>query len=215
MEKNKKDMKIIANVIYWFAQVAKVFSMIAVVVIVAIAISVPFIVKQVGDITNDTINYGNKTLKYELTENSIIFDETEMVLTGDNIITIREVRNIFRDNNTIIRVLFIESFLVAGIVLLALAYIMFISLTKLFKNIGDGDTPFTKDNIFLLRKIGKYMIIISVLPLIIDIVIKTIFRVDYVFGFNGIDVMYILVIFALGYIFEYGYQLQEDVDGIL
>lgn len=215
MEKNKKDMKIIANVIYWFAQVAKVFSMIAVVVIVAIAISMPFIVKQVGDITNDTINYGNKTLKYELTENSIIFDETEMVLTGDNIITIREVRNIFRDNNTVVRVLFIESFLVAGIVLLSLAYIMFISLTKLFKNIGDGDTPFTKDNIFLLRKIGKYMIIISVLPLIIDIVVKTIFRVDYVFGFNGIDVMYILVIFALGYIFEYGYQLQEDVDGIL
>lgn len=215
MEKNKNEMKIIANVIYWFAQVAKVFSLIAVGVLVAVGLSLPFLVSQVGEITNNSIKYGNKTFNYELTEDSIIIDDAEIVLSGDNIITAREIRNIFRDNNTIVRVLFVESFLISGIVLLILSYIMFRALTKLFKNISDGDTPFTKDNVFLLRKIGKYMIIISVLPLILDIIVKTIFKVEYIFGFSGFDIMYILVIFALAYVFEYGYQLQEDIDGIL
>jgi hypothetical protein len=35
------------------------------------------------------------------------------------------------------------------------------------------------------------------------------------FGFSGIDLIYILVIFALAYVFEYGYQLQEDLDGTI
>jgi hypothetical protein len=215
MEKNKEKMMNIANVVYWISVIGKWIIFIGVIAIVAVGLAFPIFISQVGEVTDTSIQIGERTINYELLEDSMKIEDTKIDIDVDGFVATREVRNIFRDNGTFGRIVFVESILAMAIVFLVLAYMILNQIANLFKNIYDGGTPFTKGNVSILRQIGKYMIIITILPAILGAVIKLGFNIDYLLQFRGVDLIYILVIFALAYVFEYGYQLQEDVDGIL
>lgn len=215
MEKNRKEMKIIAQVIYWFARVANILVLVGVIGALTGAIIGPILLSKVGEVTNNTIEFNNEVIEYTLTESKIEFDKVEIGATDYNYIALKEIRDLFKDSSTFGRIAFLEGLIILGIICMLITYITLRFVTKLFKNIANGDTPFMKENAILLKKIGKYMLILTIMPLILQIFIVTVFGIEQVSIFRGIDIIYILVIFSLAYIFEYGYQLQEDVDGII
>ena len=79
------------------------------------------------------------------------------------------------------------------------------NVRDLFYNINSGDTPFTKENIKHIKDIAKYMIGFLFFPDISDNGINI--------GVDLLEVLYILVIFCLSYVFEYGYEIQLDSKG--
>lgn len=82
-------------------------------------------------------------------------------------------------------------------------------LEKLFKNIYSGDTPFTLDNVYHIKKMSYLMIGITILVGAGNGVSSLIF--DGNFDINiGFDLITILFLYSIAYIFEYGYNIQED-----
>lgn len=73
-------------------------------------------------------------------------------------------------------------------------------LIKILKSTIEKETPFTEDNIKYMKKIDIYALI--------NWVVTTPFVIN-------VGLIYVLVISTITYIFEYGYQLQQQSDETL
>ena len=106
-------------------------------------------------------------------------------------------------------IVFIELGIACTAALLVVTSIMFGHLSTLFKNINDGDTPFTLENVTHIKKMTYLMIAcigISVpASLFFSLAFYRTGEVNVTF-----DIVQILFLIAIAYIFEYGYGLQED-----
>jgi len=96
------------------------------------------------------------------------------------------------------------------IVCLVLYRMTFNRLEKLFININQGDTPFTLENVRYIKEMAKIMIIALILPTGGGFIFESILVSDLDVGFELFDVIQILFLFGISYIFEYGYELQQD-----
>ena len=98
-----------------------------------------------------------------------------------------------------------EIFLICSVIVLICIYNIMKHVKNIFLNIHNGDTPFTRENVQSIKKTAKYMIITILLP--------TITENSVTIGIDLLEVLYILIIFCLSYIFEYGYEIQLDSKG--
>ena len=86
-------------------------------------------------------------------------------------------------------------------------------LEDLFKNINKGDTPFTLDNVNHIKKMAYFMIAAIIIPPI-GLGIANIFvSSDFDFDLSTFNLVEILFLFGMAYIFEYGYEIQLDSKG--
>jgi hypothetical protein len=88
----------------------------------------------------------------------------------------------------------------AGVMVLAvICAFLYNNVARLFGNFIDGATPFVLGNVRLIRKIAKLCVAATVISIIFG-------------GFVDIDagasIMVVLAVYALAYIFEYGYYAQ-------
>ena len=95
--------------------------------------------------------------------------------------------------------------------------IIILIMIKIAQNTLNG-TPFTKENVKLLRLICVLEMLLAVLPGLAEFVMRTI-RFNYVKGTFGFETLYpFFVAFGIAMIaqvFNYGVNLQEDSDSIL
>ena len=98
-------------------------------------------------------------------------------------------------------------FLITGLFILSVALN---HLSQLFKNINEGDTPFTLENVHHIKTMSYFMIAITILSAIGNAISSIIIEQDFDLGFGFIS---ILVFYSIAYIFEYGYELQLDSKG--
>lgn len=84
---------------------------------------------------------------------------------------------------------------------------------ELFNNINTGDTPFTMDNVKHIKMMAILMIALIVLPNICGPFFEVIMSTDLDVGIEVFDLVEILIVFSMAYIFEYGYEIQLDSKG--
>ena len=108
---------------------------------------------------------------------------------------------------------YVETGFIVLIINLILYRITLKHLEDLFVNIYNGDTPFTLDNVNHIKKMAYLMIATIVLPSISGGIFELIMKSDLDVGFELLDVIEILFLFSMAYIFEYGYELQLDSKG--
>ena len=99
------------------------------------------------------------------------------------------------------------------IVLLVFVSKVMTHLSKLFKNIHDGDTPFTLENVNHIKKMSYYMIAAIVTSTVAEICFFIAFTIDGTIEFNLFNLVEIIFLYAIAYIFEYGYEIQCDSKG--
>ncbi|MCR4581276.1 MAG: helix-turn-helix domain-containing protein [Bacilli bacterium] len=102
------------------------------------------------------------------------------------------------------------AFLIAFMVILSLALTR---LEKLFININEGDTPFTLDNVDHIKKMAIYLIASIIISAIGSTIINIAFSSEAIIEFNLFNVVEIIFLFAMSYIFEYGTKIQKDSNG--
>jgi hypothetical protein len=90
---------------------------------------------------------------------------------------------------------------------------MFKYLEKLFINIHNGDTPFTLENVNYIRKISYFLIATIIVPFILGVIMSYIMGIDLEAELELQDFIFVLIIFSISYIFEYGYEIQLDSKG--
>ena len=103
--------------------------------------------------------------------------------------------------------------MISLIVCLVLALFLFKRLEKLFNNINKGDTPFTLENVEHIKRIAYLMIALIIIPNIGGTLFELILKKDLDVSFELFNVLEILILFVVAYIFEYGYEIQLDSKG--
>ena len=86
-------------------------------------------------------------------------------------------------------------------------------LEKLFKNINEGDTPFTLDNVEHIKMMAYLMITCIVLSAIGQTILNIPLRGEIDLDFNVLNIIEILFLYSMSLIFEYGYEIQQDSKG--
>ena len=88
-------------------------------------------------------------------------------------------------------------------------------LEKLFLNINEGETPFTLENVSHIKKISYFMIAAIVVSSIGSTLLSIVTTAEVNIDFNLFNVGEIIFLYAMSYIFEYGYRIQKDSKGTM
>ena len=108
-------------------------------------------------------------------------------------------------------------FLLFGIgatIILALMALVFRNVYLVFKK-SENATPFQKENVCCLRKIGIFSIAVPVVGFVMSIIVRLVAGdvVEVSVGQSGIFMG--IVVLCLTQYFSYGAALEEDVDGLV
>lgn len=111
---------------------------------------------------------------------------------------------------------------VAGIVIASLFAMIFRNVYLILKTsqgktwFSQGDTPFQKDIVRMLREIGIFLLSTCVVDLLWSIGLRFFIGVDNVELSIGLEKIILgMMVLCLTQFFDYGSQLQKDVDGLL
>lgn len=218
-EEKQKRIKGISKAIYIIARIGKILLTFAIPIIALIIILTPIFLSKV-EVKDNTIVFEGTNEKITVIEentnngvalrvklnNNLVADETDQ----DIIIKMKEL---LENNSKVVIITYIEVGTICLFICLILYRMTLNRLEKLFININQGDTPFTLENVKYIKQMAYIMIFALALPNFGGIIFEKIFTSDLDVGFELFDVVQILFLFGIAYIFEYGYELQLESKG--
>lgn len=215
-KKEKQNrVKGLSKAIYIIARIGKILSVLGIVCTIATMIAIPFISSNVKVKDNEIELYGEK-VRYEYQDDDLILkynNQEKIVEREEDKLAIKETLNKIENGNMLLLVGFIETAFTFLIVTLVLFIIILKHLEKLFINIHNGETPFTIENVKHIKKMAMFMILVIIIPNIAGVIAEKIIGENLGIGFELFDLIYILFLFSMSYIFEYGYEIQLDSKG--
>ena len=214
----QKKMKNLSTAMIVFSKIGKIVSLISIPVIVLLMIIMPYINNAIT-VAEDKIFI--KGLEGEITVNENVNSATGNIIIKFNDDELNEqdsesflkVRDFYANNSKGVILIFAEIGFLFLIVNLVLIYMLFRHLENLFKNIKNGDTPFTLENVNHIKKMAYLMIAIIILPFFGGCFFELILHTDLEVGLEMLDLIEILFLFSMAYIFQYGYEIQLDSKG--
>ena len=211
-EKKQKEMKSLSNVIGMIGKIGSIVLKVAIAFILLTMILVPYIVNNV-EIKNDEITFKTDNIKI-LDENKIEIHDIIVAELDSNIYDNKIIKT-FENNSNIKIISYVESGLVFLLIDIIIMIIILGCVEKLFRNIKNNTTPFTLDNVKYIKKIAYLMIALILLTPISDALFSTILGIsdETSSPFELMNILEILIIFSMSYIFEYGYEIQKDSNG--
>ena len=216
-EKEQKRMKVLSKILEIVAKVGKIGTYIAAVVVLLITVCVPLFMSDVK-YKNNTISFKN----FSKDTITLVEKKDEVKAYDKNNKVIKDIRPAFAktvktafDNNskTSLTIKLSIGFLFLTIYLVVVGIILR-SVEKLFKNINKGETPFTMENVSYIKRSAYLMIAAIIVSGIGSGVLDTIVGADS-FSIDTFDLIEILFLFAMAYIFEYGVEIQKDSEGVM
>lgn len=212
-EKQKK-MKGISKTIYVTSRVMKIMLIIAIMAVFILMIFAPILLNNV-EIDENNIKIFDQNYEYKIDSKSKIIslkDEKDRTQTF-RIDTSSNLQEYLTSHSKIYYILSTE-FVAGSMVFFVIISIFILNyIEKLFVNIYNESTPFTLENVKYIRKISLFLIIVIILPNILGILFQLVTNLDMNIEFELMDLIFILIIFSLSYIFEYGYEIQLDSKG--
>lgn len=225
LEKEKqKRLKVLSKILYVLARIGKIGSRIAVCVVVVSAI-IGGIILAKADIkseknivfdSNSNIgvaeyieNDDGKVFVTGLNENKVMETKELDSHDADELKKVAKVVASRQKGETMAGIVIITVVAIATFILLAVALGY---LEKLFKNIHEGDTPFTLENVKNIKMMTYYMIAVTILSSVLSALISFFVGTDVTLSI-GTGLVTILFLYSISYIFEYGYELQKGSSG--
>ena len=170
--------------------------------------------KLIIENNNLTLNLSNYNINLLEKNDKIILKVGKFVLAdADKEFLNTKIISIFENNSKPKIIGYIETGFAALLVTIILTSIIFKHLETLFNNINKGETPFTLENVSLIKKIAWKMIIIILMNNIGGGMFELLLNTDLNIEFEIFDLVEILFLFSLSYIFEYGRLLGLETKG--
>lgn len=218
IEKQRK-IRGLSKAIYVIARICQIVVGIAGGLLLVIMMSVPYLVNNTEFSDNKIVFNGSENgmmvveesienntairIKYK---NTVIADETDQE-------TVVKIKDFMADNSKNKIIGYLEIGCLFAVVCFVLYWIILKHLNRLFVNISNGDTPFTLENVKHIKKMAFYMIAAIILPAAANALFELVFKTDLNIGLELYNVVEILFLFSIAYIFEYGYEIQLDSKG--
>ena len=222
-KKDQKRLKGISKFFYIIAKALKVFAIIGIVGVAIAMLVIPVLTANVKTekkedasvlkIFDNDIYYrrGEKSFEiFKLDDDGNESEKTEITTQGD-IDNLNELFDYLEKNDLAKVTVYAEIILALVVAALVIEIMVLNKVYKFFKNIYNEKTPFIKENIELLQKVAK----LSIIELCIGIVMSMVsaIMINSSFSMSLTNIMEILLIFVLIYIFKYGYNMQNDTKG--
>ena len=215
-KEKQKQMKGLSKIIYIIARIGKIISVIGIASVVVSMLVLGYIGSHVKVQDNNIIEIFDEKIEYQNKDDKLIikYNNEENIITDYNEkLTINTIIDKLENHSITMIVGFVETAFAFFIAMLVLLYFMMKHLENLFLNIHNGETPFTLENVKHIKKMALFMIAMVVLPTVSGSVFELIIKEDLGVGFEMFDLIYILFLFSMAYIFEYGYEIQLDSKG--
>ena len=210
-EKKQKQVKSLSNVIELIGKIGGIVLKVAIPFIIIAMLLIPYIINNI-EIKENSIS--SKTDKIEILDDNSLeaFNFISIDLTED--LNQQEIIDILNNNSKIKIISFIEIGFIFLLADLIIVIIILKNVEKLFNNIKNNHTPFTMDNVNYIKKIAYLMIALILITPISGLLFNSIFGMSNEnTGFELMNILEILIIFSMSYIFEYGYEIQKDSKG--
>ncbi len=212
-EEKQKKIKGISKAIYILARIGKIACIIAIPIIIIAIIATPFFISNI-EVENNELVWNGKNNKI-----NIVDDGNKVTLKYNDNYTIADANSdevstkyieILANNSKYLVMSYIEVGFIVLLISLFLYEMTLKRLEKLFININEGDTPFTLENVRYIKEMAILMIVALILPSCGGSIFEIILGADLGVDFEMFDIIQILFLFGISYIFEYGYELQQD-----
>ena len=215
-EKEQNRMKVLSKILYLIGRIGKIVCRVGIGFIIAAMVLLPIVLSKI-EVKDDTlVADGNVVrilesvdgVKITVNNDHIILSD----LTKENVTTLKE--SLTRFNKPVLITLYELSFAVLiGFVIVVIQLLK--HLEKLFVNINEGETPFTLENVSHIKKMSYFMIAAIIVSSIGGTLLSIVTSSEVNIDFNLFNVGEIIFLYAMAYIFEYGYKIQMDSKGVM
>ncbi len=218
-EEKQQKMKGLSKAVYIISRIGKIMITISIPIAIICMLCLPLLVSNIDVIDNKIMFKGTEdsiNVVQESIDDNVVF---KVKINGVTIAdtkdqdTIIKIKDIFENNSKTTIIGYVEIGLLFLIVNLFLYRMVLKYLEDLFININSGDTPFTLENVIYIKKMAYLMIATIILPNISGAIFEVILKCNLGVGFELFNVVEILFLFSMAYIFEYGYEIQKDSKG--
>ena len=200
----QKKMKGISKTIYVMTNITKIILAVPAITLIVATLLFPFMSKSF-DITEDKIKILNHEFNYSTTSNTITINDKEYHVETET--------NLHEFINSHNRMFFIVSFEYILICLTTLTTLIVLGLhkiSKLYKNIYNGATPFTIENEKLVKQACSFFILELIIQKMTALVYSAVAHIDLSIDVDLKDLIIILIGVSMAYIFKYGRMIQAD-----
>ena len=215
-EKEQNRMKVLSKILYLIGRIGKIVCRVGIGFIIAAMVLLPIVLSKI-EVKDDTlVADGNVVrilesvdgVKITVNNDHIILSD----LTKENVVTLKE--SLTRFNKPVLISLYELTFAVLiGFVVVVIQLLK--HLEKLFVNINEGETPFTLENVSHIKKMSYFMIAAIIVSSIGGTLLSIVTSTEVNIDFNLFNVGEIIFLYAMAYIFEYGYKIQMDSKGVM
>ncbi len=214
-KEEQKKMKFLSKIISIISKIGRISCYIAIPFICLILIVSPYLINKVVikdnnltlDLKDNNINLSEENDKVVLKAGGFILADADKEYLNTKVISI------FETNSKEKIIGYVETGFATLLVVIILTAKIFKHLETLFDNINKGETPFTLENVILIKKIAWKMIIIIIMNNVSGGVFELLLSSDLNVEFETYDLVEILFLFSLSYIFEYGRLLGLETKG--
>lgn len=203
-KKQQKRMKWISKSVYFISNIIKFILAVPTLFLIILILVFPFVSKTL-DISENRIKILNNEFNYSINDNMLNINGYEHYIESRT-----NIKEFISGHDNKFFVYSIEYILVCNAVLSALIVLAFHLLSKLYKNIYNGNTPFTLENEKLICTACLFLLIELVLQKLTALIYSWIANVDLAIDLNIKDLFLILVGISIIYIFKYGRMIQVD-----
>ena len=216
-KKEQSKLKGLSKIIYIFATLGKICVYVAIPFIVIAMLVIPTVINHTNVTKDNNIEFKyqeESIYKKDIGNSKLeIIRNGEVVDKGDS----ADYKFFTKYKKTLDKyskrqlIGYIEAGFILLITYLYLIGLVLKHLAKLLKNINEGATPFTLDNVDHMSKMGRYMIAVIILPILASLLYYIVADIDLNFNFGFIDIIEVLFVLAMTIVFKYGYNIQEEV----
>ncbi|MCI9281086.1 MAG: helix-turn-helix transcriptional regulator [Bacilli bacterium] len=208
-EQNK--MKILSKFVLVFAKIGRVLCLITLPLIAISMLLFPYFMNKIEVKDNEIILKNSNII-------SLVEDNEKVVLKVNGLTIVDETKdyinaeiiNVINNNSKGLIIGYIEVALLTLFITMYLVSLTFKHLNKLFDNFNRGETPFTLENVLHIKKMAWLMIIVIILPNVGGAIFNLLLTTKINIDFELFDIVEILFLFSLAYIFEYGRLMETN-----
>lgn len=205
-------LKTISKIISICSIIARVFCIIGVIGIVLSMVLVPVVTCNIKiNLSNNTIKFFGENVTFERADDRITFtgkDDSTTIDDKDAVYALNKIFDYLDKIDLPFITFLVEVVCIFAIAIIVLTFMILGKVTKLFNNIHDKDTPFTIENVGYIRNIAILLIIMACVKIVCGGFVSLLVANSSIISFELMDVILILTLFVVSYIFEYGCSLQ-------
>ena len=210
-KEQQSKMKGISKFISLVAKIVRIICLVCLPVIIISMLFFPYLINKIDIKDNEISIKGNDNISLVEEQDKIVlkingitlFDESKELINN-------HIINVLNNNSKTLIIGYID---VAFLTLLITVYLISLilkHLNNLFKNLYLGETPFTLENVNHIKKMAWLMIVAIILPTIGGMIFNNLLTAETNIDFELFDIVEILFLFSLSYVFEYGRLIEIE-----